>query len=320
MAYTLADYAMTADPLTRAVVNTMRDASPILDMLPIKTDAQLAQEGIRFNELPTVPWRKIGAAYGDVKVTPDPWRERLHFLGAKIDTPKEYVKAKSLIDIRAQQSDAIIRGSAFAFNEAFFLNLGDESGDEDAIVGLWYRIKNDLGSNQAFDAGLDVSPDTAVTSWQHKLFDAVDDLLDRVDGENNQKVLFMGRTLYFRFVSALRSANQLFTEEHLGKKFVTFGMGGAKVMQAGYKVDQSTQILGDSENGFTALTGGSDSSIYAVRFGEPAVAGWAMNMPTAEDVGLTEDRVNYRTVVDGSIGLYIVSPRPMAIAWGFTAA
>ena len=269
MAYTLADYQMTATPLTRAVVQTWREASPILDMLSFKTANQLAQEGIRFNSLPTVPWRKIGEAFSDLKVDPDPWRERLHFLGAKIDVPKEYVDAQSLIDIRAQQSDAIMKGSAFAFNDAFFNNLGDQTGDEDAIVGLWYRIKNDLASAQRFDAALDVSPDTAVTSWQHKMFDNVDKLLDLVDGEANQKVLFMGRTLYFRFVSALRSSNQLFTEDSAGKKLVTYGMGGAKIIQAGYKADQTTQILGDAEVNDTALTGGGESSMYCVRFGEP---------------------------------------------------
>ena len=49
MAYTLADYSQTATPLTRAVINTWREASPILDMLSFKTDSQLTQEGIRFN-------------------------------------------------------------------------------------------------------------------------------------------------------------------------------------------------------------------------------------------------------------------------------
>ena len=318
MAYTLADYELTASKLTKAVIKTWREASTILDMLSFKTDAQLTQEGIRFNSLPTVPWRKIGESFSDVKVTPDPWRERLHFMGAKIDTPKEYVKARSLIDVRAQQSEAIMQGSAFAFNDAFFNNT--PTGDEDAVVGLWHRIHNDLGANQKFDAALDISPDTAVTDWHLQMFDKVDDLIDRVDGEPNQKVLFMGRTMYFRFVSGLRKANQMFNEEYLGKKFLTYGPGGAKIMQAGYKVDQATQILGDAEVNNTALTGGGESSMYCARFGEPYIAGWCMNMPTADDVGLLEDRVNYRTVVDASLGIYIASPRPAAVAWGWTAA
>lgn len=318
MAYTLADYELTAPPLTRAVIKTWREASLIMDMLSFKTDAQLTQEGIRFNSLPTVPWRKIGETFSDLKVTPDPWRERLHFLGAKIDVPKEYVQARSLVDVRAQQSEAIMQGAAFAFNDAFFNNT--PTADEDAIVGLWYRIHNDLGANQKFDAALDISPDTAVTDWHLQMFDKVDDLIDRVDGEASQKILWMGRTMYFRFIAGLRKANQLFNEEYLGRKLMTYGPGGAKIVQAGYKVDQSTQILGDAEVNNTALTGGGESSMYCTRFGEPYIAGWAMQMPTAEDVGLLEDRVNYRTVVDGSVGIYIVSPRPAAVAWGWTAA
>lgn len=316
--FTLIDYELTADPLTKAVVKTWREASLIMDSLSYKTDAQLTQEGIRFNSLPTVPWRKIGEAFSDVKVTPDPWKERLHFLGAKIDVPKEYVQARSLIDVRAQQGEAIMQGSAFAFNDAFFNN--SPTVDEDAIVGLFYRVNNDLGSGQKFDAALDISPDTATTDWHLKMFDAVDDLLDRVDGEASQKMLWMGRTMYMRFVAALRKANLNFSEEYLGRKLLTYGPGGAKIAQAGYKVDQSTQILGDVETSYTSLSSGTKSSMYCTRFGEPYIAGWVMNMPKAEDVGLLENRTHYRTVVDGSIGLYVVSPRSMARAYGWQAA
>lgn len=316
--FTLIDYQMTADPLTKAVVKTWRDNSIIMDMLSYKTANQLAMEGIRFNSVPTVPWRKVGEDFAQLKVNSDPWRERLHFLGAKIDIPKEYVDAQGMIDNRAIQSEAIVKGSAIAFNEAFFNN--SPTDDEDAIAGLFYRINTDLGSNQKFDAALDVSPSTAVTDWHLKMFDKVDDLLDRVDGEDSQKVLFVGRTLYFRFISALRKANQLFNEEYLGRKLNTYGPGGAKILQAGYKVNQTSQILGDVETSNTALTGGTKSSMYCVRFGEPYLAGWVMKPPTAEDVGLLESRVSYRTVVDGSVGLYVISPRPAARAYGWTAA
>lgn len=315
---TLREYELTASPVTRAVVKTWREASPILDMLPFKTSGQLSMEGIRFNSLPTVPWRKIGESFTQLKVDPDPWRERLHFMGAKIDVPREYTKADSLVDIRAQQSEAIMQGSAFAFNDAFFNNAPTD--DEDAIVGLYHRINTDLGSNQKFDASLDVSPDTATTDWHLQIFDKVDDLIDRVDGEASQKILFMGRTLYFRFIAALRKSNQLFNEEFLGRKLNTYGPGGAKIMQAGYKVNQTSQILGDVETASTSLSGGTKSSMYCVRFGEPYLAGWCQEMPNAEDKGETEDGVNLRTIVRFSPGLYVVSPRPFARAYGFVAA
>ena len=148
----------------------------------------------------------------------------------------------------------------------------------------------------------------------------MDDLLDRVDGEASQKCLFMGRTLYFRFIAALRKANQLFTEDYLGKKLVTYGPGGAKIFQAGYKVDQSTQVLGVVEATYAALSGGALSSMYAVRFGEPYLGGWCQEMPNADDKGETEDGVNVRTIVRFSPGLYFASPRAMAVAYNWTAA
>jgi hypothetical protein len=316
--FTLLDYELTAPPLTRAVVRTWREASPILDMLSFKTTNNLSEQGIRFNSLPTVPWRKIGEAFTQLKVTPDPWLERVYFMGGKIDIAREYVKAASIVDNRAAQTEAVLKGMAFGFNDAFFNNTA--TADEDAIVGLHYRIHNDLGSNQKFDANLDVSPDTAVTSWQYKAFDIVDDLLDRVDGMPSEKVLFMGRTLYYRFQSALRSSQLLATtKDQVGRQFMTYGEGGPRIVQAGYKVDQATQILADAENG-TALTGGTDSSMYCVRFGEPYLAGWAQEMPNAEDKGELEDGVSLRTIVRFSPGLYLASPRGIAQAYGWTAA
>jgi len=316
--FTLADYQKSAPKLVKAVVQTWREASPILDMMKFKTSDMLVEEGLRFNTIPQVPWRKIGESFSQLKVEPDPWQERVYFMGAKIDIPREYVKAKSLVDLRQTQSEAIVKGSAFAFNSAFFIN--DATTDEDAIVGLHYRIINDLAAAQNFDANLDVSSDTAVTSWQNKMFDVVDDLMDRVDGNPADKVLFMGRTLYRRFQSALRSSALLdTTTDQIGRQFMTYGKGGPKIIDTGYTYDQTTHILTDAESG-TALTGGADSSMYCVRFGEPYLSGWCQEMPDAQDKGETEDGVNMRTIVRFSPGIYYVSPRAMALAYGWTAA
>lgn len=323
--FTLATYEMTApDNLSKAIARTWREASPILEKLSFKPSGLLSQKFLRYGNLPTVPWRKIGETFANLTTSPDNVEERLYFMGAKIDTPYEYVKADSIVDVRATRTEAVMKSAAFGFNEAFFTNT--PSADEDAPVGLWYRLVNDLPSTQNFDSALDISPDTAVTSWQHKMFDAVDDLMDRVDGNPSEKVLFMGRTMFRRFQSAMRSSNLLATtSDALGRQFTTYGQGGPMVIDAGYKITSSTgaqtsPILGDAETAFTSLSGGAKSSMYCVRFGEPYVAGWCQEMPFAEDVGLTEDRVNYRTVVRFSPGLYIVNPRSVAIAYGWTAA
>lgn len=317
--FTLFDFQQTATPLTKAVVKTWREASPFLELLKFKPTDNLSEEFLQFNAVGSPSWRKIGEQFSQGKVEATPIKERVYFMGKKIDIPREYVKANSIVDNRAVQSEAMIKGAAFDFNTAFIRNNNQGSVDIDAPVGLHYRVHNDLAAAQKFDANLDVSPDTAVTSWQHKMFDQVDDLLDRVEGAPSEKVLVMGRTLYFRFISALRSANQLFTDKEAGMQYQYYGQGGAKIVQAGYQSDQATQILKDDENG-TALTGGTDSSMYAVRFGEGHLGGFAQEMPFADDKGETEDGVNFRTIVRFSPGIYIAHPRALAVAYGWTAA
>jgi hypothetical protein len=318
--FTLADYERIApDNLNKAVARTWREASPIMDMLRFRTSNKLSEKVLRFNALNSPTWRKIGESFTQKKVNPEPIEERLYFMGGKIDVPVEYTKAESLQDIRAAQSDAELRAEAIGFNTAFFINT--PTADEDAIVGLWYRIINDLGSEQYFDAGIDVSPDTALTTWVQRTFDVVEDLLSRVDGNPGDKVLFMGKTLYQRFQSACRQSNLLDTTmDQLGRQFLTYGKGGPKIIDVGYKTDQTTKILGDAEDGITALTGGAKSSMYCARFGSPAIEGWCQEMPNAVDKGETEDGVNMRTIVRFSPGIFMTSPRSAALAYGWTAA
>lgn len=319
--YTLADYEQTApDDLNKAVVRTWREASPWLDMLTFKSDPQLSQKFMRFTSLPTTHWRKIGETFSDVKINPDMLAERLYFFGDKIDIPYELVKAPSIVNNRALQEEAVLKGQAFMFNEAFFINT--PLVDDDGIVGLWYRIVNDFAAAQSYDASaLDISPDTSATNISHKFFDLLGELLDRVEGDDGGKVLAMNRTVYMRAQSLMRQANLLFKVEDGIHTYNTYGNGGPKIVQIGYKVDQSTQIMPDTElaNG-TALTGSTKSSIFCMRFGEPYISGWNQEAPFAEDVGLIEARTHYRTVVRGSAGLYINHPRALARAYNIQAS
>lgn len=318
--FTLADYERIApDNLNKAVARTWREASPIMDMLKFRTSKKLSEKVIRFNAIGAPTWRKIGESFVQMKVNPEPIEERLYFMGGKIDIAREYVKAEALSDIRTDQEKAALTSMAFGFNDAFFTNTPND--DEDGLVGMWYRLKNDLGSAQYFDAGIDVSEDTALTTWAHRTFDVVDHLLSLVDGNPGDKALFMGQTLFRRFQSACRQSSILATtKDQLGRIFTTYGEGGPKIIDVGYSYDQASKILGDVEDGITALTGGAKSSMYAMRFGAPYVEGWCQEMPNAEDKGETEDGVNLRTIVRFSPGLFITNPRSAALAYGWTAA
>lgn len=318
--FTLADFEKSApDNLQKVVVRTWREASPFMDMLRFRTSDNLSEKVLRYTSLPGTSWRSIGESFTNVKVDPDQVEERLFFLGNNIDVPYEYVKAKSLVDPRQAMLDAYLKAVAFDFNTYLFRNT--PTADPKGIVGLWYRINNDLGASARFDAALDVSPDTGTATWKADMIDAVDKLLDMVDGNPSDKVLVMGKTLYRRFQSCLRQSQLLdTTQDQLGRQFLTYGKGGAKIMEAGYQRDQATQILTDVETSYTSLTSGTKSSMYCIRFGAPYLEGWCQEKPNAEDVGLLESRTAYRTVVRFSPGLFLSHPRAMALAYGWQAA
>lgn len=320
--FTLADYeAIAPDPLTKGVVKVWRENSSILERLNFKVQNKLSEKFMRYSTLPSGTWRNIGESFTQVKIEPDFVEERLYFMGNKIDIPREYVMADTIINQRAIQTEAYLMAAARGFDEAFFINT--PLVDEKAPVGIWYRIVNDMAAGQSVDgAALDISADTASTTWKSQLFDLVARMLQKVDGNDSDKVLFMGNTVYNSFQSACRNSGLLDTGvDQLGRTFLTYGKGGPAIIDAGYKVDQSTAILTDVElDAGTALTGGASSSMYCVRFGEPFVAGWCQEMPNAVDKGETEDGVNMRTIARFSPGLYIINPRSLSRIYDLVAA
>jgi len=320
--YTLADFERLAtDTLKKAVIRTFRKASPLMEALAWKQEKSLNVTYMRINEVPNVPWRKIGEDFAQVKVKPEPISERPYFIGAKSDIPKEYVIADSLVNQRKLQDEAITKGIAYGFNYAFI--KGDPTEDEDALTGMWYRLKNDLSSEQTvLGAGLDVSPDSAATLPGKQLIRLIDDLLSRFDEGTQGVKLIMNRQLKLALEFHLKDSGFLSTTVNkVGMKFNTYGDGGPEILDSGYKYDLSTQIITnvEADDGDT-LTGGDATTIYAVKIGEPYLAGFYEFPLSTRDVGLLEDNVNYRTVIDWSPGIYMVNPRSAARLVGIVAA
>lgn len=319
--YTLADFLRLApDTLNKAVISTIREASPIMEALTWKQEKALSMTYLRINEVPSIPWRNIGDGFTQVKIEPDRVTERPYFIGAKSDIAKEYVIANSIVDQRKLQDQAVVKGIAFGFNDAFF--NGDPTVDEKTLVGMRYRLINDLPSAQTLaGGGLDVSPDTVETNPGKKLLRKIDELLSLFDDVSGVK-LFMNRQTKLALDYHLKDAGFMsVTEDKVGKTYSTYGSGGPMLIDTGYKYDLTNQILGNAElDDGTAITGGDAASIYAIKFGEPYVAGFYEFPLTTRDVGLLEDNVNYRTVIDWSPGLYMVNPRGVARLTGIVSA
>jgi len=323
MAYLLADYGRLAvDPLKKAVVDVYRRESMIMDRLTFESANKLAIEIIRTKTLPTVSWRKIGGTFSESKATFEPIQERVFMAGGYIDVDKALVKADSIINQRAVQSDAFVTSLAYEFNDK--LINGNPESNVDAPTGLWYRLVKDFDAAQTIlGGGLDISPDATGLSANFDIYlDRIAELVHAVDG-HKADLLVMNSTLYLRTVSALRQKG-LFatTQDSYGRTVATWGPGGPEIIDLGVKADQATNIIGNVElvDG-SALTGNYATSVYAAKLGmDKYLCGFQEYDMDVADIGLLESGVAFRTVVDWPMGIYMVNPRSVARLVGIIAA
>lgn len=324
MTYTLADFQQVSpSPLIKAVIATWREESLAMEKMTWTPTDQLKVQFLRTKALPAPAFLNIGEDFGDAKATFEPIEETIHKMGAKIDIPVEYLKVKSINDPRLTQVEAITRSLALGFNDAFINGRPTVSVKE--LVGLWYRMINDLNSAQsvlALSGGLDVSPDaTTLSANQTVLLDKIDEMTDQIDG-GKCDAMFMNDVMRRRLIAALKAVGGLSSvEDAFGRKFPTYGVGGPLILDIGRKYDQTTRIIGNVElaDG-TALTGGGSTTIYGVRFGEPYLQGYYLSDIMADHVGLLEGRTMDRTVIDWTPGFGMVNPRSVARLYGIIAA
>ena len=326
MAYlTLADYAASPKVLVAGVAKSLQDDSVFMDSVQFPTVSSLAVKVIREGAMPSVSWRKLGAAHGSNKaVKPNEIQEQAYSIGNYIDVDKTQLKDTSerFYDPRAYQTAMTTRAIAREFHDAVINNTPTVSTDKP--VGLWWRITNDLGSSQRVDAGsgsgLDVSPDAAALSANSQ------QLLDRLDAvlyampDHKADLLLMNSTALMRIWSIARQAGVLsVNQDSLGREIWSYK--GAKFIDMGFKIDDSNKVITDAElaNG-TALTGGGSTSIYAIRTGTEYFTPWQMYDLDVNDKGELDDGVTFRTVIDWTIGVALSHPRSVARLYGVIAA
>ena len=325
MAYTMQDFANLAkkEPLRAGVIDVLRRDSFIMDTLPWTPVETLAVEFIKSGRLPTVAFRKIGNTFSESKATVEPVTERVFNIGGYFDVDKAYVKSKQLIDQRAYQAEQFVQAMAYSFND-YVIN-GSPIVDVDGFTGLFYRVANELGSDQHINveagAGLDVSMDSAaLAANQTKLIGYIDQVIDACD-QHECDELWMNKSMRLALLAAIRDTG-LFSkdQDNYGRKVVRWGEGGPIIRDLGVKADQSTKIIGDLENlSGTPLTGGTATSIYAVRTGEDYLQGINMGEVDTNDIGMLESGVAYRTVIDWFVGITYLNPRSFARLSGIVA-
>jgi hypothetical protein len=321
MAYTLFDYAQLAPSnLVRGVIDVFRRESFIMDHLAFPPVKGLQETVTRTAGLPAVGFRKIGETFGQSKATFEPVTERIFDLGGFIDVDKILVKADP--SQMAVHTDAFVTAISYEFND-YFIN-GDPTVDVDGFTGLWYRLQNFLPARQTVTpaALVDVSPDSAALAVAfNNLLDGIDSTISVLEG--HMATLFLvNRTLWLRLNSGLRQLN-LFAQDidQYGRSVMRFGTGGPWIYDLGTQADQATEIITNTENlAASALTGGTATSLYAMRTGGNFLSGMQLYGLDVQRIGLLESGVAYRTVIDWPIGIKHVNPRAIARLTGTVAA
>jgi Major capsid protein GP7 len=322
---TLAQYAsLSNDPLIRGITLSLMDSGSVMARdIPMVTNKTLYVNGARFaGDLPTINWRALNEEGSHVTMVPTPFQEQVYILANYVDIDRYLVEDQNAIrDVRATQTDAVLKAVATDFNDKF-LNNNHTSGDVDAPVGLKYRIANGttygVNSENLIDAGgtaADMSSITAATA--SAFLEKLDELLfvvDAPDGSPNV-VLYCNEVLKRRMNRAVRQlgAGGGFdtSRDQYDRTVDTYK--GCPIRDIGRKLDQSELIITNTELATgLADTGSTFTSIYAVNYGDGHFGGWQFDPLGADNLGLLNNGVQYRTFISWAGGLINYSTRSIA--------
>lgn len=328
---TLADYALTSNSdMVRAVTYSLIDNGTVLQDVPLTNRKTLIANGVRFEgNLPSVNWSPVNAEGVTTKGTPTPYQEQLFMVRNYIDVDKVFVEDENaIVNPRAVQEEAYLKALTYDTNYKFF-NNDHITGDSNSFVGLKYRIDNGgkfgvRPENKIDAGGVDISLANVSQANANKLLVYLDQLLWSVDSQTGTGVvLYMNEVAQRLFNAAVRtmgtSGGMSVMQDQFNRTIQMYK--GAIIRDPGYKADQTTRIIagnglsgssatGETSTGVTS-TGASAvyTSIYAVNYSDGHFNGWQFEDPNIQDLGLINNGVIYRTVIDWAIGFLNNSTR-----------
>lgn len=319
---TLADYALLSNsPLVRAITYSLIIGDNVIQDVPLLNKKTLVANGVRFEgNLPTVNWAPINSEGVTTKGTPTPYSEQLYLVRNYVDVDKVYVEEENaIVDPRATQVGAYLKAVTYDINDKFF-NNDHIVGNANAPVGLKFRVDNGAtfgvrAENKISAGAVDLSQAGATQATANKFLELLDQLLWSVDSpEGTGVTLYMNEVMKRRmaFVVRLMGTSGGFSvmQDQFNRTIQMYK--GAVIRDPGYKVDQSTRIITNTEN--TDGTAGTDhqTSIYAVNYGTDHFYGWQFEDINVQDLGLINNGVIYRTFIDWAVGFMNSSTRSIA--------
>lgn len=321
---TLAEYSQLlekdGDLLTSGIVDTLiEDGGMFFEKLPIKTVGKLKAKGHRILDLPTVQNRSLNETYTHSTGHSEPLEETVFMYGGR-------VQIDYLID--GGDDDLIEDPEAFqlrlhtkaqTYQMKFDLINNTPAVNSKGLVGLRYRLVNDLPSTQRIDCGgLDISDDSAGASdaaFIQKLRRAMYATCD-----HTCDMLLMNDTTLLAVRRILDNLKLLrTTEDMFGRQILRWGESGPFLVDMGFKADQTTKVISDLEDagGQEHEAASTKTSIFPVRFGPEYLTGW-------EKSGMQTFRWQLGVLkyveFDWPVGLFITNPRSAVQLYNIQAA
>ena len=286
---------LSNDVLLQGVIETVIKDSPILQTMPFVEINGNALTYNRETALAAATWyAPLGAWSSTTAPTFDQLTATLCVLGRNADLDNFIKQTRSNIqDIEAAVIELAAKSLRMEFERAFIYGTTTAylgmSADANSINGLIKLILTGTASSQVIAMAA-----TGATLTLAKL----DELIDAVKGGKPDLLLMSRRSR--RKINALARAAGCNLEVGQGKlgEFVQL-YNGIPIGINDYILD--THVLVASVE--TAVTGGANSTIYAMQFGEGAVCGATNGGILIEPIGILEAKDAMRNRIKWYVGL-----------------
>lgn len=295
MAMTLAEAEkLTSDAVLSGVFHTIVKESPVLGALPFADIVGNALLYNRENAAATVDFRSVGETWTESTATFTQKTAALKVLGGDADVDAFLAATRSSqTDLEAVTIELKAKALAHEWDDTFI--YGDATANPKEFDGLHVTIAG-VASTQQVHAG---SGSTAGVLTLAKL----DELIDAVK-PGKPSMLMMSRRSRRGLSKYSRSLTSpvAYEPNEFGQR--TMFYDGIPIGINDFQLDTET-ISGAA---YTAATGGSSSSIFALRFGEDGLLGLKNGeLPTIEEIGALETKDARRWRVKAYVGLALMS-------------
>jgi hypothetical protein len=322
-AYSMLEWAnLSNSPLVKAVTYSLRKAGSIMTDIPFVNKQTLLQNGVRFSGgLPVVDWVPVNTEPTVVKSNAQPFQEQAYIFRNAVDTDKVYVQDQNqLVDPRGFEAENVVRSVSYDFNDKF-INNNHATGDADAIVGIRARIDaptvyGTLAANKidAGGAAASLKAGSITTATFAALQEKLEELLWAVNSPEGDGVIFYANDTVLRRLStgariAAGTGGFGIATDQYGRSISTYK--NAQLRDVGVKADQTTRVILNTEANTGAAGASTFTSIYAVRYGMDGMFGWQFEPINVQDLGLQDNGVIYRTLIDWTGGLFMSDIRSL---------